>query len=287
MDTPLVTVICLCYNQERFVREAIESVLNQTYANIELIVVDDASTDSSVEAIRDIIEKNSAIQVLSLEKNVGNCKAFNKAYALCKGEYIIDFAADDVLLPERIAKGIEALTSKGKPYGVNFSDAEWISESGTHLYNHSDRFPHHTIPEGDIYKDVIERFFICSPTVMFSRAVMAYLEGYDESLSYEDFDFWVRSSRKFCYCYTPEIMVKKRVVRKSMSEKQFALFSPQLNTTYKVMEKILMLNRNKAEQQALSKRIIYEFKLCLRLLRLSLALKYIALWLRNQQPEYK
>jgi glycosyltransferase involved in cell wall biosynthesis len=282
MEEPLVSVICLCYNQERFVSETIRSVLNQSYGNIELIIVDDASTDSSVEIIRDLIRGRSEIQLLALDENAGNCKAFNKGLALAKGKYLIDLAADDILLPQRIAKGVQALKQAGPSYGVNFTDADWITESGAHLYAHSERFPHATIPQGDIYKNLIERFFICSPTVMFTREVIEYLGGYDETLSYEDFDFWIRSSRRFLYCYTPEVLVKKRVVKKSLSEKQFGFFSPHSQTTLKVCEKIFLLNKSVEEQKALGKRIRYELLLNLRLLNFSVALQFLKLSLRNK-----
>src|SRR6185436_18882244 len=107
MPSPTVTVICLCYNHARFVEEAIESVLNQSYANIQLIVVDDASTDKSAEVIKQLINKHSSIEFLPLQTNLGNCKAFNQGLARAKGEYVIDLAADDVLLPTRIETGVQ------------------------------------------------------------------------------------------------------------------------------------------------------------------------------------
>src|SRR5687768_4471521 len=153
MSFPRVTVICLCYNQGRFVSESIRSVLCQTHPNTELIVVDDASTDNSVAIFRECISPYPQIKFLPLSEILGNCKAFNTALRLSEGKYIIDLAADDVLLPDRVSKGIQALTNAGENFGVHFSDADWISEDGRALYRHSERFPHATIPEGDIYKD--------------------------------------------------------------------------------------------------------------------------------------
>lgn len=283
---PLVTVICLCYNQERFVKEAILSVLSQTYQPVQLLVVDDASTDNSVRIIREMVALHPEIVFLQLAKNVGNCKAFNHALKYAQGEYLIDLAADDVLLAERVSKGVEALSKAGREYGVNFSDACWISEDGSFLHLHSDRFPHHTVPQGNVYLELIDRFFICSPTVMFRREVIEALEGYDESLAYEDFDFWIRSSRRFFYCYTPEVLVKKRVVRNSMSQKQFSLFSSQLTSTFRACEKIMALNKSDNEQRALGRRILYEMKVALRLLHLPLLIKCALLYFRNAKLRY-
>jgi glycosyltransferase involved in cell wall biosynthesis len=286
MEKSLVSVVCLCYNQERFVEEAIRSVLNQTYSNIQLIVVDDASTDNSVNVIKSVISAHPAIQFLFLKENFGNCKAFNKGLALTKGSFIIDLAADDVLLSDRIEKGVQVLLEKGESYGVHFSDAAIIDEHGTHLYNHSDQFPHQSIPQGNVYKGVISRYFICPPTVMFSRQVANVLGGYDETLSYEDFDFWIRSSRAFNYAYSPDVLVKRRISKNALSKKQFKLFSKHSDSTYKVCEKILRLNNSREEQQALQHRILYEIKLNLRLLNAEVVLKFFFLLIRNEQKKY-
>ena len=282
----MVTVICVCFNQAPFVAEAILSVMRQTYQPVQLVVVDDGSNDDSVEAINECIDRYPQIIFLRLTENNGYCRAFNQALKHATGEYIIDFAADDVLLPDRIKEGITALTQAGERYGVHFSDADWISEDGSLVYRHSRRFPHHSIPQGDVYKDLVERFFICSPTMMFRRKVIDSLGGYDESLEYEDFDFWIRSSRSFMYCYTPEVLVKKRIVSNSMSQKQFKIFSPQLPSTFKVCEKILALNRTAAEQKALSRRILYEMRVSLRLLHIPLVWKYARLYLKNMRRRY-
>lgn len=281
MSIPTVSVICLCYNQSRFVREAISSVMHQTYSNIQLIVVDDASVDASVRVIEECRKQYPQILFFSLKRNVGNCKAFNFGLAHAIGEYIIDLAADDVLLPDRVRKGVDALSLTGPDYGVHFSDADWIDAHGKWLYRHSDRFPHRSIPQGDVYKDLIERFFICSPTMMYRGETIRGLGGYDESLAYEDFDFWIRSSRRYRYSYTPEVLVKKRVVKGSMSHRQFSFRNPQLHSTYRVCEKILSLNRTADEQRALARRIRYEISVCLRLLAFGLAVKYVRLYVRN------
>lgn len=286
MHRPLVSVICLCYNQARFVKEALESVLNQTYPAVELIIVDDASTDNSVKVIQDFLAKNPGIRFLQLPENSGNCKAFNRGLALAKGKFIIDLAADDVLLPKRIEVGVRELTEKGGPYGIHFSDAVIINALGRDLYLHSAKFPHSTIPQGDVYEHIIRRYFICPPTVMATREVMDKLQGYDESLSYEDFDFWVRSSRAFKYVYSPGVLVKRRISHGALSNKQFRIFNEHSQTTYKVCHKIMILNRNTSEQQALSKRILYEIKLNLRLLNWRIAANYIGLWFRNQRQTF-
>jgi glycosyltransferase involved in cell wall biosynthesis len=281
MELPLVSVICLCYNHARFVKEAIESVRLQTHPRVQLVVVDDASTDNSVQVIRESIQGRPEITFLSLPQNLGNCRAFNKGFATSSGSFIIDLAADDVLMPNRIEAGLNAFASLGLDYGVHFSDAELIDEAGNRIGYHSDRFPHASIPQGGIYKDLISRYFINSPTMMMRRSVLEKLGGYDESLAYEDFDFWIRSSREWKYAYTPEPLVRKRMLKNSMSTSQYRKKSIQLASTFRVCEKILQLNRTPDETRALSKRIRYEMKRAALLREWGLALGYFKLLLRN------
>jgi glycosyltransferase involved in cell wall biosynthesis len=286
MAAPLVTVICLCYNQKRFVREAVESVINQTYVPIQLIVVDDFSTDGSQETINQLQVQYPQFEVLLLKENVGNCAAFNRGLALAKGEYLIDLAADDVLLPDRIRKGVEALQQAGDAFGVHFSDAELMDGHGSFIRFHSDKYPHHTIPQGDIYVELIQRYFICPPTILFRKSVMDKLGGYDETLAYEDFDFWIRSSRHFKYTYSPEPLVRKRLLRHSLGSTQEKFFNRHAQSTYRVCKKILDLNATRSEQQALSKRIGYEIRMSLRLLNIWLAVKYFSLLVNNNRKRY-
>src|SRR5688572_12462642 len=104
-EQPLVTVIAISYNHAPYIKEALESVYNQSYSNIEFIIVDDASSDASAAVIETSIQGRS-IQFLKNESNAGNCRSFNKAYALSKGKYIIDFALDDIMYPTRIEKQV-------------------------------------------------------------------------------------------------------------------------------------------------------------------------------------
>jgi glycosyltransferase involved in cell wall biosynthesis len=277
MNTPLVTVICICYNHARFVKEALDSVANQTYGNIELIVIDDGSTDGSGKVIKQWIASHPKTTLLLNARNLGYCQTFNKAYAISKGSFCIDLAADDILLPNRIEVGLKELANAGPEYGVNFSDAEHIDESGNFTRLHSDKYPHNTIPSGDIYSHVINRYFICSPTMMFRREVVEYLNGYDESLAYEDFDFWVRASRQYRFIYTPQVLLKKRSVSNSMSKNQFKRSGNQRFSTFKVCRKIKDLNRTSEEVKALRTRIWYELKVCVKLFDFRLGLAYLQL----------
>ena len=103
---PWVTVICTSYNQQTFVAEALESVIAQSYPNVELIVIDNGSTDQTVTRIQAVILPYPAIRFIRNPINLGLNRAFNQGLALANGQYIIDLSADDVLLPDRITRQV-------------------------------------------------------------------------------------------------------------------------------------------------------------------------------------
>lgn len=266
-NSPMVSVICLCYNQQPYVESAIRSVYAQTYTHMELIVVDDASTDGSQETIRQLQEKYH-FQFISLSQNEGNCKAFNRGFQISKGDFIIDLAADDVLLPARVQIGIEDFSNATESAGVHFSDAFIIAEKGDLLRTHHKRNEsgkiNDDIPSGKIYPQLISRYFICPPTMMIRREVLEVLGGYDEQLHYEDFDFWIRSSRNWEYLFNTAPLVKKRIVPHSLGQRQQSWRNQYLHTTLVVCEKIYDLNENKVEDQALIRRCKLEIRQCLK-----------------------
>lgn len=261
---PLVSVVCLCYNHERFVAEAIQSVLNQTYKNIQLIVVDDFSNDNSVAVIEPLVQKNPTIDFMPLPKNTGNCRAFNSALTKVKGEYVIDLAADDVMLPERIEKQVRYFQNLDESFGVVFTNADYIDAEGKFIRNHTEHLISkkliNQVPQGWVFRDVLKQYFICSPTMMIKKIVLDKLHGYDEELAYEDFDFWVRASRCFPFAYQDETLTRVRRNIKSMSSGEYQQGNKQLHSTYLICRKAVLLCRDKADQQALVCRVRYEFK---------------------------
>ena len=285
MNTPLITIICLCHNHDRFVLEALESVAAQTYTNIQLIIVDDASTDRSKQIIADYITRRPT-HFISHDTNMGNCKAFNSGLAHARGELVMDFSADDVLPPNRVELGVQEFEKRDSSFGVQFGDAMIIDEGGKFLSYHSDDFPPSTISQGDVYEALIRRYFVNGPTTMVRKRVFDDLGGYDESLSYEDFDFWIRSSRQYSYFYTPEVLVKRRLVRGALHEKQFSRMSPHARTTLAVCRKIMTLNRTRAEKAALTSRIHYEIRQCIRRREVKLAWEYLLLLRENRAKSY-
>ena len=261
---PLVTLICLCYNHARFLREALDSVLNQTYPNLEIIVADDFSTDNSREIIEEYVRKFPRIKYLPNERNLGNCAAFNRAFKISQGEFIIDFATDDVLMPERVAEQIAAFEKLDASYGVIYTDAELIDDSGRHLgyFYKRDQGGKHLkpTPSGEVFAEVLARHFISTPTMMMRRSVFEKLGGYDASLAYEDFDFWVRSARTFKYFFLDKPLTKRRIHAAQMSQQQYKPHDKQIFSTIAVCRKAKALVQNETEKQALVTRVKYEWK---------------------------
>lgn len=255
--------------------QTLESVIFQTYSNIELIIFDDASTDKSVAIIEKFIQEipqyqnikiqNIPIQFIKASKNSGICKAFNQALHLAKGKYIMDLATDDVLLDDRIEKQVQIFESLPENYAVVFSNATLINEKGDILGYH---FPIDksgksikTVASDDVYTNVLKGYFICTPTMMMRKMVLDELGGYDENLTFEDFDFWVRSSRKSLYHYQDEITTLKRVVKNSLSTRFYQLNdNPHLRSVLIVLEKARLLNQNEMENQILAQNTLYHLR---------------------------
>jgi len=278
MESPLVSIICLCYNHSKFVVEAIDSVLVQTYANVELIIVDDASDDNSVININECIKGLPEIKFIALEKNVGNCKAFNIGWRMSSGQFIIDLAADDLLMPERVSVGVESLLKVGKDYGVNFTNAELIDKEGKIIGKHlTSDFTPGEVPEGFLFKQLLKKYFINPVTMMYSKQLLEYLDGYDEDLAYEDFDLWVRSSQEFKYCFSDAVLVRKRILRMSHSRSQYRPGSKILHSTLKVCEKAFKICLSKMDFEALKIRLNYEIKMAVSSINWGIAVKMMKL----------
>lgn len=259
---PLVSIICLSYNHEDYVVEALNSVINQTYPNIELLIADDCSTDNSVEIIQNWLQHHPKVHFSVNEKNLGNTKTFNQLAKKAKGDYIIDLAADDVLLPNCVEKQVSTFrNSNFSNLGIVYGNLIEIDKNGSSLRNYYTEKDH---PEsGDIYKMVIGRTTkICSVSSMVKKSVFEKLGYYDEKLAYEDLDLWIRASREFDFEYINDVLAYKRETPNSLSS-HFLIKNnsrtKKLNTsTFKILNNAYHLNKSKNEHQALLGRIRFE-----------------------------
>jgi glycosyltransferase involved in cell wall biosynthesis len=264
---PVVTIILTTYNQEKYIGAALESVRLQTYSAIQLIVIDNASTDRTLAVIEQYKETSPAFLLIKNSDNAGLCKAFNQGLAIADGKYAIDLSGDDVLMPERIAKQVKSFEALSDDYAVVFTNAVYIDDEGKGKRPHypvdANGKSRQKVPSGDVYKNVLEKYFICTPTMMMRTTALNMLGGYDESLSFEDFDFWVRSSVQFKYFYLDEILTQKRIVSGSLSARVYQKGSGMLFSYYEVCNKAYDLNRDQQEFNLLAARIRTFIRKCL------------------------
>ena len=128
MNKDLVSIITPSFNSSRFISDTIQSVLAQDYINWEMIIVEDCSSDTSVEIINKFIEKDSRIQLIVLDINVGAAEARNIAIKKSKGRYIAFLDSDDIWLPKKLSIQIQFMVENN--YGFTFSSYNIMNENG-------------------------------------------------------------------------------------------------------------------------------------------------------------
>lgn len=264
-STPLVSIICLCYNHENFVKESLDSVVNQSYKNIQIIIVDDYSSDNSVSEIENWIKNHSDVTFIKNSKNMGNNLSFNQVLPLVKGDYVIDFATDDVLFEDTIASQIEAF-HQNPSAALVFGNAELVDEKGKHLSYHFHTNSAQKVLDTSLHKTNYISLLkggncMCSVSAMMKKSVVDTLKGYDESLFYEDLDFWFRLSKQYSITFIDQPLVQKRVINTSQSTFFYKKneYAKKINaSTYKILRKAYVMNTSVEEHQALLKRVHFE-----------------------------
>lgn len=233
----LVSVIMANYNTPaEYLRQALDSILKQTYTNFEIIIVDDASTDDSLSVIESYCDKR--ITVLRNDHNIGLTKSLNKAIAVCKGEFIARMDLDDISEPDRFEKQIRYLQTHPKVIVCG----TWAKLFGKWEKFHSSNTLCRTIPDRETYK--VYQLFGNHPNIvhisaMFNHALLKQ-EGitYDERYLYaQDYRMWISCNEKYDCYIIPEFLVNYRVRdgaisvsrRKSQEECVFKIIQEQLD----------------------------------------------------------
>lgn len=293
MDSPLVSVICTCYNHGEFIREALDSVAWQHYDNVELLVIDNGSSDCSGVRIGEWIDQHrEKLKIKSIfhPKTINYCQSFNQGLATINGKYVVDLSGDDVLLPGHLSDAVHTL--ERHPETVYFSNAYLEKEPGSLI-------PFYAldkggglvkkVPSGDIYAHAVRQSLLCPPTLVFPSKLMVREGGYDESLSYEDFDIIVRMARRYPFSFCENLGVKKRILKTSFSARQYRVKeSIMLPSTLKVCRKIQQMNRTVEEDHALAFRVMFEAKHALASANFDVAAGFLDLAeeLRVSGPRY-
>lgn len=201
---PLVSVIITTHNRAELVFEAVQSVLEQTYENIEVIVIDNESIDNTREKLERLDRRVRYVH----KKNEGACKARNVGIALAQGEYIGFLDSDDLYLPEKIKICVEYLGSHPN-YGLVHTAAYFIDEKGQVLEKYSHSQSCHL---GDITHRLLLRNYICNSTVVVRRECFARVGPFDEGIfAPADWDMWLRLSENYEVGYIKLPLTKYRV----------------------------------------------------------------------------
>lgn len=209
MKKGLVSVFIPSYNYERFLADAIDSILAQTYADWELIIVDDASSDSSPEIIERYRRRYpERIRSTLLTSNVGQSESTNIGLRQAQGEFIALLAADDRARPERLARGVATL--KARPtIAAAFSKVAYIDGDGRPLQLEQDIFNQ---PIEDLRWQLLGGNFLCGTSIVARRAAMQEVGGYNRTLGYvEDYDLWLRLLDRFELVRVDDIWVDYRL----------------------------------------------------------------------------
>jgi glycosyltransferase involved in cell wall biosynthesis len=226
---PLVTVMALCYNHERFVLECLESIRAQTFQDFRLIITDDASTDRSAELISGWIGRHRPdATFIRHTQNRGLCATLNEALTTVSTKYLAKIATDDLWMPEKLERQSTIMESLPDKVAVLYGDAYQIDEAGTLL---PERFlkAYRIVgdpPTGDLFPRLVQRNFIPSLTTMIRMDCLREVGGYDERLAYEDWDMWLRISQRYEFAFFDYVSAKYRIVPNSMVRTVVPLNSP-------------------------------------------------------------
>ena len=199
--SPKVTILMPVYNGAQYLREAIESILCQTFKDFEFIIIDDGSTDNSYEIAKSY--SDGRIKLFKNESNLRVAETLNRGIKLAQGEYIARMDADDISLPNRLAWQVKFLDSHTNIALVG----SWVKIIGdTHEYV----WKYESNPE----KLRTKMFFNCSlahPTVMMRKKIMLDNDFWYNNIGVEDYDLWVRVCEKIKMSNINKVLLLYRV----------------------------------------------------------------------------
>jgi len=218
-NTNLVSVVIPTYNKAQYLKEAIESVLNQTYKNIEIIVIDDGSTDESREVVNSFTPSilNTKYRILNpiiyfWQENKGAAMARNTGIKKAKGKYIAFLDSDDLWLREKLEKQVSFMEENPET-GLLGTGCYEITNKGKIIGQKI--FP---IKNKDLQKDLIKYNPFIQSSVVVKREVFSkvglYNKGFRES---EDYELWLRIGQNYKIGNLPEPLVRKRYYKKGLS----------------------------------------------------------------------
>jgi len=193
-NLPLVSIIVASYNHEKYIVECIESIMQQTYFNIELIVVDDCSNDNSQNILKNLQSKYH-FKLLINQNNLGVARTRNIGIQYAAGKYIGGCASDDFLGRDKIQRQVEFLENN-QEYALCYGREASVKNQKI-KYRKNKNYK-----SGDIFSDLfLQKFWISAGTVLIRKEIFDKVGGYDENMKIEDFDLWLRIANEFKCAY--------------------------------------------------------------------------------------
>ncbi|MFW2066474.1 glycosyltransferase [Acinetobacter johnsonii] len=207
---PLVSVVIACYNHEHFVQDCIQSVIDQTYENIELIIIDDGSKDGSVEKIQEMIfacERRFKRFEFRYRPNKGLSRTLNEALVWCEGEYYSPFASDDIMCANKIEIQANFL--------IQNSDSSIAGVfGGYYLIDESNKTIKTIVKKEKKYhfdEIFLHNFSLPAPTALLILENVRSIGGYKENLKIEDWYMWLKLTENHkSLVYLNTVLVKYR-----------------------------------------------------------------------------
>ena len=197
---PKISVILPVYNAEKFLNECLESLLNQSFKDFEIIAINDGSTDYSLELLKKYLKKDSRLRIISRE-NRGITKTLNEGISLSKGEYIARMDADDICFPERFESQLKIL----EKYNYDLCGTQ-IEKFGS-----ISGISNYPISCEDCYRQLFFKSSFAHSSIMVKKAILTHFK-YNEEIRYaQDYDLWCRMAlNKVRMCNLPTVLLRFR-----------------------------------------------------------------------------
>ena len=259
----LVSIIIPAYNAGKYIRGSIKTILEQTYNNFEIIIVDDGSTDNTAQMVRDEYQGDARIKLIS-QKNGGVAVARNNGIRTAKGEYIAFLDPDDYYLPSKIEKEVKFLQDHPE-FDIAYCNVKhFYDDNLNELYQHQGK-----TPSGQVFENLLDGFFGQLNTVLIPKRILEKVGMFDENFrDSEEWDMFLRIARAgYTFGFLDEDLVRIRISSGSLSryENQWKMKSHNLH----VFEE---LNKSMSEEE----RKKYHMPKRLARLRFILAVAYVA-----------
>ena len=214
-DSPLVSFLISAYNEALYIQECIESCLNQTYAGIEIIIVNDGSTDATSKIIHLNYHDNPKVKIVDLEKNTGKVNGFNLAFEASQGEYIALMGADDICYPQRIEESFKYSDEK---HGMVCSDLDKINSSGLIIESNIIKARYGNLRLEDFStRQLIEDPKVYGGTIFLNRKLARTIFPLDTNLSHEDWYIPIQASLHSEIGYIDKPLIAYRIHTKNSS----------------------------------------------------------------------